>query len=370
MFKRLEILISACFYYTGLVKLARWWAGRRGQRLVILCYHRASGGDLRRHLLYLRSHYRILHLEAALRELYATDKAGRRESERRRPPLVLAFDDGNQDNYTHGFKLARELQVPLTIFLIPGYIESRGCFWWLEGDHLVSHAQVSEATVEGRTYRLDKLDERKALAQAIYTRARYATSISERETFLDSVRQVLAGSLTGQRQAPPLEVRDGALAADALEEHATLPLTWTEVQEMEASGWVSFGAHTMHHPILTCLTDPAEVQYEVTECRTVLERQLGHPVRTFAYPFGGHEHIGENGSRAVKQAGYTWALTTLQGCNTPETDPYFIRRVLVDVDQHWLSIAAKASGVWHFFTSLHRLPMARLRKYLTGNQRR
>jgi len=308
-----------------------------GPSLVILNYHRATGGDLRQHLCYLRRHYRVMHLEAALEELYTPNK-GELQRRDRRTSLVLTFDDGYHDNYTHGFKPARELQVPITIFLIPGYIESGGLFWWQEGNQLVSHAQVDEATVEEGTYHLDKSNEREALAQVIDARVRHTTSVVEREAFLVSVRKILA-------------VPSSGIAGES----ATSPLTWTEVQEMEESGWVSFDSHTMHHPILAYLTDPAEVRYEVNECRVLLERQLGHPVRAFAYPVGQPEHIGYNALRAVQEAGYNWALTTIDGFNTPTSDPYLLRRVEVDVDQHWLEVAAKASGVWGFFSRLYRM---------------
>lgn len=346
MYKWIETLLAACFYYSGLVKLARWWIRRSRQSLVILCYHRATGGDLRRHLLYLRRHYRVLHLETALEELYTRHKNGAQRKDRR-TPLVLTFDDGNRDNYTHGFKLASELQVPLTVFLVPGYIESGSRFWWLEGDHLVSHARVRETTIERRTYHLNKLDERKALVQAINARLHNAASVSEREKLLVSARKAFA--------EPSPQVLEE-------EEQATSPLVWTEVQEMGRSGWISFGAHTMHHPILAYLTDPTEVQYEVTECRKVLERQLGHPVRAFAYPVGQLEHIGEEGLRAVREAGYNWAVTTIYGFNTPQTDPYLLRRVVVDVDQHWLRVAVKASGVWGFFVHLWLMPVTLISK--------
>ena len=346
MLRRMEILIAAGFYYSGLVHLVRWWRQRSQQSLVILCYHQAAGGNLRQHLLHLRRHYRLLHLEAALEELYTSHK---RESPRRdrRTPLVLTFDDGYRDTYTHALALARELRVPITTFLIPGYIENGSRFWWQEGDHLVRRAQASEATIEGRTYHLDKLAERKALAQAIDTHVRYVTSVARREEFLVSVCRALV--------APSIVIAEK-------EEQATLPLTWAEVQEMEESGWVSFGAHTMHHPVLAYLTDPAEVQYEVSACRVVLERRLGHPVRTFAYPVGQPEHIGEHGLPAAREAGYGWAVTTIDGFNTPQTDPYLLRRVVVDVDQHWLSVAAKASGVWRFFRRLCRMPITLIRK--------
>src|SRR5260370_29975696 len=89
----LRICIAACFYYSGLVKLVHWWTLRSGRGLVILNYHRASGGDLRSHLLYLRRHYCILHLEKALEELYKPGKEGLGRGNRR-PLLVLTFDDG------------------------------------------------------------------------------------------------------------------------------------------------------------------------------------------------------------------------------------------------------------------------------------
>src|SRR2546430_768026 len=251
------ILVATCFYYSGLVGIARWLLRCSGCRLIILNYHRATGGDLRRHLLYLRRHYRMLHLEEALEELYGQQKEPA-PAQDRRTPLVLTFDDGYHDNYTHAFVLARELQVPITIFLIPGYIESGKYFWWLEGDRLVRHARVDMATIEGRSYHLHQQEDRKALVQAIYIRACNARSVAEREAFLEIVCEALA--------VPSIATSGGEAV-----------LNWTEVREMEESGWVSFGSHTMLHPVLGYLKDPQEVQREVRDCRTVLEQELGHP---------------------------------------------------------------------------------------------
>ena len=336
----LELVIAACLYYSGLVWLACRWRQYTGNRVVILNYHRASGGDLRRHLLYLKRAYRILHLEAALEELYgpsssqAHQRRGKREKDRR-IPLVLTFDDGYCDSYTHAFALAQELQVPLTIFLIPGYIESGRRFWWHEGEYLASQARVKGVSIEGHTYHLHEPGKREALAQCIDAHVRHATSVAEREQFLRKVHEAVQ---------MPLE--------NAGVEKETRAIRWEEAREMLASGWVSFGAHTMHHPILAYLADDAEVRNEVRKCREVLEQQLGQPVRTFAYPVGQPEHISLRGKEAVKQAGYTWAVTTMHGCNTRRSDPYMLRRVVVDVNQHWLAVAAKACGLWSFLSRL------------------
>src|SRR5262249_8494943 len=220
MRKRMLTFIAACFYYSGLVKLARWWIHRSGPHLVVLNYHRATGGDLRSHLLYLLRHYRLLHLETALEELYRPYKNDKRVHTPPHTPLVLTFDDGYHDNYTHGFALACELQIPLTIFLIPGYVESSDYFWWLEGKRLVSRTQVSEVTVGDRTYQLNQSEERKALARMIDERLFFASSVAEREAFLMSIRK-------------SLEVPSSV----ASPEEPGLPLKWTEVREMEESGY-------------------------------------------------------------------------------------------------------------------------------------
>lgn len=349
--RRLELVIAACLYYSGLVGLARWFT-QRSQRLVILCYHHAGGGDLRQHLLYLNRHYRILHLDTALAELYAPPQEDTRRKAQR-PMLALTFDDGYYDNYTHAFPLANELQIPITIFLVPDYIESGAHFWWQISDYLITHAQQKVATIAGITYHLEKVDERTALIKAIDTQARHATSVMQREEFLTSVREVLEAPLQNMTR-----------------EKANTALTWAEVQIMEESGWVSFGAHTVHHPTLACLLDITELQYEVRECRTILEKHLQHPIRSFAYPIGLREHIGKQGVHAVQEAEYIWAVTAIPGFNTAQTPPHQLRRVVVDVDQHWLMVAAKASGVWGLFSRLHWLTITFIRTLLRYSSKR
>jgi len=331
MLKKLELVIAACFYYCGLVSLVRRWTGRAGSRLIILCYHHGNGANFRQQLRYLNRHYRVLHLEDALQELYHSQPEGPRKHDRR-TLVALTFDDGYHDNFTDSFAVVREAKTPMTIFLIPGYMESGNRYWWEEPGRLVEHTRVREATIDGRTYRLDTVEERGTLRNTIEARIRTASSVAEREAFLYTVRKALDES-----------------AALYAEEKPFLPLTWPEVHEMEASGWISFGGHTMYHPILGYLADPAEAEYEVCESRVVLEKALNHPVRTFAYPYGRMKHIGDQGLSAVRAAGYEWAVTTIHGVNTPHTEPHLLHRILVGADQHWLVVAAKTSGVWEFF---------------------
>jgi peptidoglycan/xylan/chitin deacetylase (PgdA/CDA1 family) len=307
-------------------------------------YHTATPGDLRGHLLYLRHHYRLLHLDDALEELFSPSK---RKAQDRRTPLVITFDDGYYDNYTHCFALACELHIPLTIFLVPGYMETGDRFWWLEPEYLVTHASVQEVMIEGQMYHLNKLKEREALMQAIDTRIRFASSVNEREAYLREVRELL-----------------GVPCLVTLEEKKSLPFSWKEVEDMKRCEWISFGGHTMHHPILACLTDLSEAEYEVRESRLQLEQHLESAVQSFAYPVGKAQDIGAQAVRSAQKAGYSWAVTTIDGINTPDSNPYLLHRFTVHVQDHWLITAAKISGIWNLFANFRRIPI-RFLQYLT-----
>lgn len=321
--------VGACLYYSGLTPYIRWRGQQQPRRLVIMTYHRANGAGLRGQLSYLKRHYRVLPLEDALAELYAPDPAPPPADSR--PMLAVTLDDGYQDNYTHLFPLACELGIPFTIFLVPGYLDSGDVFWWLAGKTFVRQTQRSLVTLDGRSFDLSDGAQRKALERCIDTNLRYTPSVAKREAKLAEARQAL-GLTTGATN-------------DDDADRAALPLTWEQVAEMAASGWVTFGAHTQHHPVLACLRDPAEVAREVGDCREALESRLGRPVRTFAYPIGHAEAIGSVAPEAAKRARYQWIASNQPGANTPATDPTYLLRIGAETSDHWLILAARAAGV-------------------------
>lgn len=332
MRERLRVFIAACLYYSGIVRLALFWSARTKRQLIILNYHNAEG-NLQDQMRYLSRHYRILHVEEALKELYATPSAdhANKPGRDRRIPLVLTFDDGYLDNYRLAWPLAKKFQAPITIYIIPGYIESGHYFWWLAGKRLLKELNGAKVKFDGQAYHLSRAEEREVLLKLIDTRLRYASSVAEREAFLVNLQEELGVSL------PVRSVEENAEDA--------LPVTWEQMRKMEESGLVSFGAHTVNHPVLSALSDRKELQYEVSESRILLEQKLEHPVLTFAYPIGKPEHFGDQSVDAVRSAGYSWAVTTIEDANTNETDPYLLRRLPGDVDLHWTVMAAELAGL-------------------------
>jgi peptidoglycan/xylan/chitin deacetylase (PgdA/CDA1 family) len=81
------------------------------------------------------------------------------------------------------------------------------------------------------------------------------------------------------------------------------------VQEMVDSDVFELGGHTITHPYLpnTLLKDK---QYEMLECKKMLETQFKTKISSFAYPFGIYDNEDVN---IIKKGNYSSAVTTYEG---------------------------------------------------------
>jgi peptidoglycan/xylan/chitin deacetylase (PgdA/CDA1 family) len=86
----------------------------------------------------------------------------------------------------------------------------------------------------------------------------------------------------------PAPLRSGAADRGA----PAVPLSWSEVEEMHASGLFAFGSHSRTHRAFDTLS-AAEAEDECATSRATIEQHLGAPVETFAYPGGvvAHEDV-------------------------------------------------------------------------------
>lgn len=96
-------------------------------------------------------------------------------------------------------------------------------------------------------------------------------------------------------------------------------LTWEQVMEMQASGLVEFGSHTMKHRNLAALSEE-EVRWEAAESKRRLEERLGRPMVAFAYPYGAGAY-DPSVRAAVREAGYRYDFGVRQGISPWPWDP-------------------------------------------------
>lgn len=114
-------------------------------------------------------------------------------------------------------------------------------------------------------------------------------------------------------------------------EHPTNPdtkvslMSGEQVKALAASGHVEIGGHTLTHPRLSKLT-PEQQAHEIQENKRQLEALLGHPLLSFAYPYG---DINDSAKEQAIAAGYRFAVATNSGPKAMHQDPYQIRRIAI-----------------------------------------
>jgi peptidoglycan/xylan/chitin deacetylase (PgdA/CDA1 family) len=107
------------------------------------------------------------------------------------------------------------------------------------------------------------------------------------------------------------------------------PMSWEEARSLRKQG-IEFGGHTRTHPILSRLETAGEIADEIVSGKQRIERELGERVIHFSYPNGQPADWNETVLEAVREAGFTTAVTTVGGVNAPAGNPFLLRRIAVD----------------------------------------
>ncbi|EIS3745084.1 polysaccharide deacetylase family protein [Aeromonas hydrophila] len=98
-----------------------------------------------------------------------------------------------------------------------------------------------------------------------------------------------------------------------------------QLKALTASGHVEIGGHTLTHPRLSKLA-PEQQAHEIQENKRQLEALLGHPLLSFAYPYG---DMDESAKAQAMAAGYRFAVATNSGPRAMHQDPFRIRRIAI-----------------------------------------
>jgi peptidoglycan/xylan/chitin deacetylase (PgdA/CDA1 family) len=102
-------------------------------------------------------------------------------------------------------------------------------------------------------------------------------------------------------------------------------MSWDQVRGLAAQGF-DIGCHTHTHIDMgSC--DAETVSAELEKSKHKLELELGKPVRLFAYPFGGREHICERSLQLVREHGFECCASCCGGTNASRADPYSLNRI-------------------------------------------
>lgn len=229
-------------------------------------------------------------------------------------PLLISFDDGYRSCVDAALPILQELGFPATFFIATHYVSERRLYWWDRIAYLVHHADPTRIALSyPRPMELDLGDAGTARRQLL--------RLVKQERALD-LERFLAGlaAATGTEWNDELETR---LANQLI-------MTWDDIRTLAAAG-MDIESHTRRHRVLQTLSSE-QMAEELAGSRDDIERAIGKPVRTVAYPVGYSITRESAIRRAVQDAGYEIGFTNASGVNYlwRPVDRFDVRRLAMD----------------------------------------
>ena len=316
MLSRIKKILCFVIFYSGIVRVLSFIIHSiYGNPICIIYMHRVidrsqslypfllkaghlGREDYERKMRHLSKRYRVISLRQCLDYL-------EKGNSRLRKCFVITFDDGHRDLYRNAFPILREKNIPATVFLVAGLMDSREMTWFDKVEYMILKTEVTQfqiPEVSDRTYLISSDDERIGIAVEVKERLKKLNSDS-RDAIIEKMAEILRIDLS--------DCEDGYSM-----------LSWKEIVEMGSSGSTDFQSHGMSHPILTNECEE-NVEYELGRSREIIEGKLGKRIFAFAYPNGDFNKLIKDN---LTKLGYSCAVSTIPGVNNEEMDLMELRR--------------------------------------------
>lgn len=265
----------------------------------------ATSEDFDQQVGYVKSNFDVIGLDdisSAMSDLQA---------KRNRRFAMITFDDGYLDNFELAYPILRTHQVPGVFFIATGFLDSKPLAWW---DEIAWMIRSSKHTTLSANRFLSEPVDLSSTETAIQTilRRYYSLRSDQTEDYID-----LLAEATGS----------GRATADLSE---SLWMSWDHVREMRSRG-MSFGAHTVNHPILSQLS-LEEQNFEICESRLRLEHELGESITALSYPVGRRDSFNDDTRQVLQQNGFDWAFSYYGGLSkgASKFDRFDMPRVAIE----------------------------------------
>lgn len=221
-----------------------------------------------------------------------------------RPPLrgAVAFtiDDGYVDQAEIAGKVFADFDCPVTTFLATGFIDGELWFWWDKIEFIFATTRRHSIRVQladhSICYRLESASDR-TLAQADF--------IAQCKVVTDSEKHRAIRNLADE----------GEVSVPDVPPEIFSPMTWDQARDCERLG-MTFGPHTVTHPILSRTTD-VQAKDEIVQSWRRVRAELQAPVPIFCYPNGSWNDFGTRETSILKEMELAGAVVGEPGFADP-----------------------------------------------------
>ena len=205
--------------------------------------------------------------------------------------VAFTIDDGYREQATVAAPIFAEFDCPVTTFVVTGFVDRKLWFWWDQIAYVFDRTRQRKIEL--------KLGEMVLGYEWTNASERSRARIHFRERCKSVPDVEKHAAITLLTEAADVDLPDVAPPAYA-------PMSWDELRSCEALG-MSFGAHTVTHPILSRTTDDRSAEEIVGSVRR-LRAEAASLVPVFCYPNGRPEDFGKREFATLRQVGIVGAL--------------------------------------------------------------
>ncbi len=219
--------------------------------------------------------------------------------------VMVTFDDGYKDNAELALPVLTDQKIPAIFFIATHSIEKRELGWWDTIAYMIKKTTHSQLVLRGRTF--DLSPPRGAV-------------IHELQEWMRTLRADNTASLIQEiSTACEVSLPTPEMCSKEL-------MTWEQISESVKAG-ITIGSHTHSHRVLSTLNLSEQFE-EFRLSKQILEQKLGVPIRSVAYPVGGHEDCHLETGELAEKCGYQLGFSFQTGANhLDDLSPFGIRRV-------------------------------------------
>lgn len=225
--------------------------------------------------------------------------------------FAITFDDGFENNYSVAAPILRSYNVPSTIYVTTGFIESDTSSWIdiIESAFERSDYQVCQLPGSDQMFEISTKEQKIGVLNKIRQLVKNDSNI---DPYLYASELCRALGVKGFQSDPSLDLK----------------MNWKQIYQLHNDPLFAIGGHSHTHRILSYLSQ-SDMEKEIADSLSFLKTHLHSPIIHYSYPEGMSFCYSENIINELKKHGIVCCPSAEYGDNSINDDLFHLKRIAV-----------------------------------------